>query len=120
MDARPSGRDDCNDVWGAPYHEELAEEIEDWDFRHLCFALMPALVSEEDGLTVYSRYRNEPIDPARDRIDPVGWCHEHCHVCHFSIEPGHSYWENADECCLCDACYEHYSVARGKPGAAES
>jgi ribosomal protein S21 len=77
------------------------------------FIPYPALVPLQSGgfgWTGYFPYRNQPYDPRIFRLEPGGWDHEHCSLCHATIQEDDMYWVNLgeDEVDLCDRCHEHY------------
>ncbi len=99
-----SGYDKMSE-WINPYYTDLFKEIIDLRFRHRIFEKGPALISEDGTL---QQYLGQPFDPESSRLEPDGWTHEHCEVCSFTINEGHTYWVNDDGACLCDTCYEYF------------
>jgi hypothetical protein len=57
-------------------------------------------------------YHGGPYNEEEYELVENLWDHEHCGVCHFSIEEGHSYWEDGEGAILCDACHDHYVADR--------
>ena len=114
-----SGHDDYSNYWGNPFYDEVYEEIQDHGpFVKKVFHPMPALRAHNDakGYTEMRPYEGGHYDSSQYELLPNAWKHEHCKVCFFRIEDGHSYWANEDEDFLCDACYEHY-VLKQEPTA---
>ena len=84
----------------------------DRHFVQRTFASGPALVSKEDidGHRMWTIYDGKPFDASKFELVEGMWDHEHCSICWFRIEDGHTYWENDRRSTLfCDACYEAYS-----------
>jgi len=80
------------------------------------FIAYPALVARQansaGGWIASCRYRGQPYDPRRFRVQPRGWDHEHCCLCLGHILADDVYWENLgkDEVCLCDLCYQRFGL----------
>ena len=94
------------------YYRKAFAEIPRRQFKQVIFAPRPALVAKEpvNGHRMWQDYHGEPYDASRFDLAQGMWDHEHCSVCWFSIQDGHTYWENEGRIqLLCDACYEAFS-----------
>lgn len=90
---------------GNSYYDDLFSEITNLAFGHRVFGAGLALIGRDRTLT---KHVAQSFDPSQYQLDPGAWTHEHCNVCNYCIDPGHTYWENEDGDCLCDVCYEAY------------
>jgi len=94
------------------YYRKAFSEISDHNFIQRTFSSHPALVAKEpvNGHRMWKDYHGEPYDTSRFDLVEGKWDHEHCSVCWFTIEEGHTYWENEKRIkLLCDACYEAFA-----------
>ncbi len=122
-----SGYDNYQGIWGNPFYDNQFAEIDDRVFVRKTYQAADALVSigpvdpleipkscparfYEDG-TVEIPYTGQPFDAGKFKVVKDNWSHEHCCVCQFSIQPGHSFWVNAAGSMLCDECHDHYIKA---------
>jgi hypothetical protein len=80
-------------------------------FVQRTFSSHAALVAREpvNGHRMSRDYHGEPYDASKFELVEGKWDHEHCSVCWFTINDGHTYWENGNRIkLLCDACYEAF------------
>jgi hypothetical protein len=87
--------------------------IKDTRFVQLEFRPKAALLRKTlvNGLRNWTEYKGQPYDEAEFTMVEGYWDHEHCSVCWFKIEDGHSYWSNHRGVkLLCDECHQAFSV----------
>ena len=92
------------------FGEELSE-IQGRTYEMKTFSPHAALLAKElqNGHRAWRDYHGEPFDSAKYELVEGMWDHEHCSVCLFSIQTGHTYWESEGRIIqLCDACYEAF------------
>src|ERR1700722_17646613 len=92
-----------------PAVTEAFSRIKNRDFIQIEFHPKAALVKREpmNGLRMWKEYKGEPFDEAEFTKVEGYWDHEHCSVCWFDIEDGHTYWSNkGGVTLLCDECYQ--------------
>jgi hypothetical protein len=102
---------DFSDDRGTEYFRREFGEIRDREFEQRSFSPRPALVAKEpvEGHRMSKDYHGEPYDVSKFDLVEGMWDHEHCSVCWFTINAGHTYWENVKrKNLLCDACYEAF------------
>ena len=113
-----SGFDPASYNWNDEYYQVSLRDLHTTDFVQGTFTTKPGLVarSPQDGYTESSEYVGQPFDSGKHEVVPDHWDHEHCTVCRFRIEPGHTYWESRDTVwLLCDVCHD-YVMRRADPG----
>jgi hypothetical protein len=93
------------------YYNSRFAEIVDKIFTLETFHPYPALVSKVpvNGHRMWKPYYGGDYD--KEQYDPVEgmWDHEHCSLCDFKIEDGHSYWTNGNRVrLLCDECHDFF------------
>ena len=116
-----SGFDLASYNWNDEYYQVVLRDLHTTDFVQGTFTAKPGLVARsQGGYTVSSEYHGQPFDADKQEVVPGHWDHEHCTVCRFRIEPGHTYWESRDTVwLLCDVCHDYVmrQVASGEPPA---
>ena len=93
------------------YYRKAFSEILDRNFVQRTFSSHAALVAREpvNGHRMWQDYHGEPYDASKFELVEGKWDHEHCSICWFTINDGHTYWENGNRIkLLCDACYEAF------------
>jgi hypothetical protein len=105
-----SGFDPETYDWESEYYQVSLRNLRTREFAQHTFTRRPALVARS-AVTGYSGcvdYRGQPFDKDTYDLVPDRWDHDTCTVCRFRIEPGHSYWEDADSVwLLCDQCHAY-------------
>jgi hypothetical protein len=96
------------------YYRQPFDEIIDKEFHNYSFHSYPALVSRKliNQHRMWKPYNGGQFDEEQFELVEGLWDHEHCSICNYKIENGHSYWANENRVqILCDECYEHYKSA---------
>jgi hypothetical protein len=89
--------------------------IKDRNFTSLEFHPKAALIKKEpvNGHRMWTEYKGQPFDETEFTKVEGYWDHEHCSVCWFKIEEGHTYWSNGRGVkLLCDECHDAFSARR--------
>jgi len=104
-----SGWPDDGRDWDQEYYRIGLEQLVDRTFVQKTFAPAAALVAKKpvDGYRLEREYTGGEFDADEFELVQGRWDHDHCLVCYFRIEPGHTYWENGDGLIVCDVCHEH-------------
>jgi hypothetical protein len=109
-----SGFDLTSYNWPDEYYQVTLRTITDFAFTQRTFAPRSALVARHvrDGYREEVEYHGQPFDASQFELVEGRWDHEHCAVCRFRLEPGHSFWENTTGMLLCDVCHDHVQCLR--------
>ena len=78
-------------------------------FTQRTFHPQPALLAREpvNGHRLWQNYHGGPFDATQFELVEAMWDHEHCAVCFFSIQDGHTFWsDEGGVTLLCDACHD--------------
>jgi hypothetical protein len=72
--------------------------------------MLETLEPNSDGYYASSVYHGERFDPAKFRVVPGGWDHEHCYLCWAKVLAGEEWWAThppnfEDEIGLCLDCH---------------
>ena len=99
--------------WRDEYYRIGLDQITDRAFVQLTFSPGPALVEKKPppGHQAWREYIGQAFDPEEFDLVPNLWDHQHCIVCDFTINPGHTYWRNGQDLIVCDVCHEYVEAS---------